>query len=84
MLASTPDTLARELFWSTGIKATREALTLANTTIITAALEQLKGVAGGTFTLAYQPISKSWLQAARRSGGDAIDLDPADGGFVCQ
>jgi hypothetical protein len=29
-----------------------------------------------------QPITTSWLQAARDAGGDAIDLDPADGPFL--
>lgn len=82
MSASITDSTCRELFYSTNIRPTKEALGLANKTIITAALEQLKSVTGCTITLAFQPISKSWLKAARASGGDAIDLDPADGGFV--
>jgi hypothetical protein len=28
-----------------------------------------------------QPITQSFVQAARDAGGDAIDLDPADGSF---
>ena len=31
---------------------------------------------------AVQPITKRHLKAARDAGGDAIDLDPADGNFV--
>jgi hypothetical protein len=29
--------------------------------------------------LTYQPISKSWIAAAKKQGGDAFDLDPANG-----
>lgn len=31
---------------------------------------------------AIQPVTKNHLEAARRLGGDAIDLDPAKGDFV--
>ncbi|KAL9123061.1 MAG: hypothetical protein Q9187_000388 [Circinaria calcarea] len=73
---------SRQLFWSVGIKPTQAAINLANVTIVGGALSQLQHIPDLTLTLAYQPITKAWLAAARASGGDAIDLDPADGGFI--
>lgn len=33
-------------------------------------------------SITYQTVTKEWLEAARASGGDAIDLDPEDGGII--
>lgn len=41
----------------------------------------LKDVEKASATMSLQPIGKAWLRAARQAGGDAIDLDPADGEF---
>lgn len=43
------------------------------------ALKQVPGLLLGS---TQQTITKAWLTAARASGGDAIDLDPANGNFV--
>ena len=45
-------------------------------------MTKLKNTTGTSSSLAMQPITNSWLQAARDAGGDAIDLDPADGPFL--
>lgn len=45
-------------------------------------MTKLKDTAGTSGSLAMQPITTSWLQAAKDAGGDAIDLDPADGPFL--
>lgn len=44
----------------------------------------LKQVPGLLVASTQQTITKSWLTAARESGGDAIDLDPANGNFIGQ
>lgn len=72
----------RELFWSLGLKAEPEIVQLAYETVLFSARDQLANVAGSDVSVAYQPISKAWLQKAKDAGGDAIDLDPADGSFV--
>ena len=45
-------------------------------------MPELKNVAGLQLGSTQQTITKAWLQAARASGGDAIDLDPANGNFI--
>jgi hypothetical protein len=46
-------------------------------------MTKLTNTTGTSASLALQPITVSWLQAARDAGGDAIDLDPANGPFIC-
>lgn len=64
------------------MKATPEAVYLANTTFIKAATEQVSDLSDLLTSITYQTITEDWLNAARASGGDAIDLDPADGAFL--
>lgn len=45
-------------------------------------MTQLANVPGFTTSITYQPITKAWLEAARAASGDAIDLDPDDGGLI--
>ncbi|OCL11143.1 FAD-binding domain-containing protein [Glonium stellatum] len=80
--ASFADRSRRQLPWITGMKAKPESVYLANQTFVTAALSQLTDIPNATTSITYQLISHSWLVAARASGGDAIDLDPANGGFI--
>ncbi|PVH97976.1 FAD-binding domain-containing protein [Periconia macrospinosa] len=42
----------------------------------------LMKIPNGSFTVTWQPITAEGLVEARRSGGDAIDLDPADGSLL--
>lgn len=72
----------RQLFWSLGLKPTPYAIKLANDIVIDGALAQLQNVTNCSLSLAFQPITQAWLEAARVSGGDAIDLDPNDGTFL--
>ena len=73
----------RQLFWSLGLKATPRAIKLAIDIVIDGALRQLKNVTNCSLSLAFQPIIQAWLEAAHKSGGDAMDLDPKDGTFIC-
>lgn len=47
-----------------------------------ASMPALKQVPGLLVASTQQTITKAWLEAAKASGGDAIDLDPEDGNFV--
>ncbi|KAL4922537.1 cytochrome P450 [Aspergillus aurantiobrunneus] len=76
------DRSSRRSFWTTAVKATPEAVYLANTTFIEAATEQVSDLPDLLTSITYQTITEDWLDAARASGGDAIDLDPADGAFL--
>ena len=45
-------------------------------------LAALKDTSASSIALSIQPIGKSWLEAARGAGGDAIDLDPNNGDLI--
>jgi hypothetical protein len=64
------------------MKSLPESVYLANHTFIPAALSQLADIPNATTSITYQQISQAWLTAAVAAGGDAIDLDPANGGFL--
>ena len=73
------------MFATTAIKISDRSVPLLNKTFTDSVLAQmtkLKNITGTSSSLAMQPITTSWLQAARDAGGDAIDLDPADGPFL--
>ncbi|KAI9794986.1 MAG: hypothetical protein M1816_000006 [Peltula sp. TS41687] len=72
------------LYWSTSVKATAEAIEILNTTFTQAVLEnaRLKKMNGTSMFMCMQAITTNWQQAARDLGGDAIDLDPANGTFL--
>ena len=76
------DARPRQSFHSISFRATASTISLLNTTITETALEQLHDVADCFLGLSFQPITQAWLAAARASGGDAIDLDPAAGTFI--
>ena len=56
---------------------------LVNDTIISLAKRELRhrNVSIG-FNI--QPVTEAHLTAARNAGGDALDLDPADGSFLSE
>jgi hypothetical protein len=74
----------RHLFWSTSVKATPEAVRILNETFNQAVLgsSHLATLNGINTVMCMQPISVGWQKAARDLGGDAIDLDPANGTFL--
>lgn len=72
----------RHLFWSVSFKADPRAIQIANETVVDLAFAELANVSGAVATLTYQPISKDWLLASQRSGGNVIDLDPDSGTFI--
>ncbi|KAK7178807.1 Bifunctional solanapyrone synthase 4 [Paraphaeosphaeria sporulosa] len=72
------DRSMRTLFWMTSLKMTLESVYLMNDTFVSAAVSQLN-IPGLFVAMSFQPITLSHMEAAREAGGDAIDLDPADG-----
>ncbi|KAL4916489.1 hypothetical protein BDW62DRAFT_186139 [Aspergillus aurantiobrunneus] len=72
----------RQLFWSVSFKADPRAISIANHTVFDQALVDLKDVTDCAITFNYQPISRAWMEASKRLGGDAIGLDPDDGPFI--
>ena len=70
------------MFRSVGLKANPRAIQLCYDAVIPPAVAQLSNVNGSSVSIAIQPISQPFLRAARAAGGDAIDLDPADGAFI--
>ena len=74
----------RWLFASTALKGTSEAVYLTNQTFFEtiASMPALKHVPGLLIASTQQTITKAWLEAAQASGGDAIDLNPANGNFI--
>jgi hypothetical protein len=46
------------------------------------AVKNLKGLSGVNIGISYQWVPKSWLEAAKKSGGDAIDIDPSNGDLL--
>ncbi|KIA75980.1 hypothetical protein HK57_00223 [Aspergillus ustus] len=73
----------RQLFFAVSFKPDERAIGIANRTVFARAGEELRDVRGGTITLAYQPISRAWLEASKRAGGGgALGLEPEDGPFI--
>ncbi|KAL2272924.1 hypothetical protein FJTKL_05720 [Diaporthe vaccinii] len=72
----------RHLFWSVSFRPDPRAMQIANETVVDLAFAELANVSGAVAALTYQPISKDWLLASQRSGGNVIGLDPDDGGFI--
>ena len=72
----------RQLVWITGIKAVPEAVYLANTTFLSAGLTELRDIPNATTSITYQPITQGQLKAGAALGGDALDLSPANRGFI--
>jgi len=54
----------------------------AGSTIYTAALEPIKPIKNGMFSLTLQPYPVSLLQASATSGGNSLGLDPSNGPLV--
>ncbi|KAF2764142.1 FAD-binding domain-containing protein [Teratosphaeria nubilosa] len=76
---------SRWMFASTAAKISIETVPLLNKTFtdsVLAAMTKLTNTSGTSASLAMQPITVALLQAARDAGGDAINLDPADGPFL--
>lgn len=89
LLSLTNDTAAtgahaRGLYFAKAIKATPEAVVIANKTFfeVIDANPSIKAAKGMLVAATYQTISQSWVQQAVASGGDAIDLEPSDGGLI--
>lgn len=70
------------MFRSVGLKADPRTIKLGYDAVIPPALAELSKINGSSASLAIQPISRSWIEAAKAAGGDAIDLDPADGAII--
>ncbi|KAG6353411.1 hypothetical protein INS49_005592 [Diaporthe citri] len=62
--------------------ATSAIVSIANETVVELAFAELANVSGAVAALTYQPISRDWLVASQRSGGNVIGLDPDSGTFI--
>ncbi|KAF2492610.1 FAD-binding domain-containing protein, partial [Lophium mytilinum] len=69
-------------FHCTSFKASAETVRLINTTVVPEVQKSLAKVPGAQIAFNMQPLSKGWFEAAKKAGGDAIDLDPADGSII--
>lgn len=66
---------------ATALEATPESIFLANTTFfeVIDEMPELKKVANLSLAMSPQPLSRSFLEAARASGGDPMDVEPGNG-----
>ncbi|KAI1812291.1 hypothetical protein GGS20DRAFT_578438 [Poronia punctata] len=79
------DRSQRQLFMATATKASPESVRLANETffeLMDKMMPELEKVQNLTLRLSPQHISKSYLEAARRSGGDPMDVEPGIGIYI--
>ena len=72
----------RQTFYTTSFTGSVESIRLINQTITQAALDRFADIKDSYISLIHQPVSKSWLEAAQKAGGDAIALDPSRGNFI--
>lgn len=68
----------RELFRATSLKSTPPVVNFLYN-IYKTKTQTLKPIPGLLLAFVYQPLTVALLQASKATGGDAIDLDPADG-----
>ncbi|KAL8708058.1 MAG: hypothetical protein Q9220_006990 [cf. Caloplaca sp. 1 TL-2023] len=68
----------RQLFRATSLKSTPPVVNFLYNIYKTKA-QTLKPVPGLITSFVYQPLTVDLLKASKATGGDAIDLDPADG-----
>lgn len=69
---------SRQLFRATSLKSTPPVINLVYD-VFQKKTQTLQQVRGLILALVYQPLTVDLLKASRATGGDAIDLDPADG-----
>ncbi|TGJ88404.1 hypothetical protein E0Z10_g329 [Xylaria hypoxylon] len=71
----------RQAFFATGLKPGPKSVKLANVTFfeLIDEMPELKKVKGLVLTTTPQMLTRAWLQAARDSGGDPMDIEPHDG-----
>lgn len=72
----------RAAFHCGSFKASSQTVKLINDTVTRDAYKKLSGLEGVTISLSIQPIAKSWFEASRKAGGDAIDIDPSKGSLI--
>lgn len=76
--------MSRWLFAATAMQVAPESTSILNQTFMETVQPQLTSLTDtddSSINLSIQPITKTFLQAAVDSGGDAIDLDPENGNF---
>ncbi len=73
-------TIARGNWFATAIKFYPGTMDFQYQTLIQTAQAQLAGL-NVTVGIASEPVTAAFLEASRANGGDAMDLDPARGGF---
>ncbi|KAH7213270.1 uncharacterized protein BKA55DRAFT_697777 [Fusarium redolens] len=73
----------RQLFWATSLKASPESVYLTNETFFETidSMPELRHAAGLSLTTTPQMLTRSWIDAAKASGGDPMDID-SEGGII--
>lgn len=71
------------MFWATSLKASPDSVYLINETFFEtiAAMPELRHAAGLSLTTTPQMLTRSWIDAAKASGGDPMDIE-SDGGII--
>lgn len=72
----------RAAFHCKSFKASAGTVKMINTTVTQDSIQNLSKVPGIFVALSIQPLGKSWLAAAKKAGGDAIDLEPSNGNLL--
>jgi hypothetical protein len=72
----------RAAFHCGSFKASPQTVKLINDTVTLDAYSKLSDLEGVTISLSIQLLARSWFDAARKAGGDAIDMDPSAGSLI--
>ncbi|KAJ4289874.1 hypothetical protein N0V90_011207 [Kalmusia sp. IMI 367209] len=72
----------RGAFHCASFKASAQTVKMIHETVTKDAIKNLAKVPGVFVALSIQPLGKSWLKAAQKAGGDAIDIDPSNGNLI--
>lgn len=64
------------------MKAKTVNVSLANPIFLEYAFSGLSSLPNMTTGINYALVTKNWLDASHKSGGDAVDLSPTSSGFV--
>ncbi|PVI03626.1 FAD-binding domain-containing protein [Periconia macrospinosa] len=72
----------RGAFHCVSFKSSAQTVSLINDTVTREAVQHLGDVPGAVVSISPQFLGKQWFEAARESGGDAIDIDPTNANLL--
>ncbi|KAH7405681.1 hypothetical protein DE146DRAFT_778990 [Phaeosphaeria sp. MPI-PUGE-AT-0046c] len=68
-------------WYSTAITFSEQTMSIIVDTMVDEAKKQIPNISGFV-GVAEEPVSESYMEAARKNGGDPMNLDPAEGGLI--